>query len=554
MNYLHGLVKEIIQTIIPEQNISKYITTPPSIDLGDVAFGCFALAKVYKKSPNEIAKDIASKVSHKLVKNVNAVGPYVNFYFNSKLLLIELFEQLESGKLFEDMKVSNPQKIMIEFSQPNTHKNFHVGHLRNVAIGDSLVQIHRALGHEVIAANYYGDFGIDIAKCLWYRNKISDTEQTTAALGAAYTAANSELEKNPEDLDEVRGFLKELNCENSSVYFSYLETRQWCLDEFQDIYQWLNVSFDVDFFESVVEKSASKIVDYYLSNGIFTTSNNAIVCDLNPELDTPALVRKSDGSSLYLTWDLALAKEKFDNYKIDRSYYVVGSEQRFHFQQLFLTLQKMGYDRAKDCEHISYELVMLPEGKMSSRNGTAIPFRQLQSNICNIIAQKMEGRLGCSQGIIHRLAVACLKYGMLQVGKNKPVIFEMNQWTNLKGDTGIYLLYTIARLRSILSKVTLNSDTINNISELNSNEERALLNHLFGITETLQHSADLLDSSILANWVFSGSQLFNKFYDTCHIVDSEESVKQARIVLIKTANVILTYALSLLGIATVDIM
>ncbi|MCA9573426.1 MAG: arginine--tRNA ligase, partial [Myxococcales bacterium] len=222
-----------------------------------------------------------------------------------------------------------------------------------------------------------------------------------------------------------------------------------------------DVRFDHDFFESQVEHEGQAIVDEQLLKGVFVESQGAIICDLTEEGLGACLVRKGDGASLYMTWDLALARRKFDDFDVERSMYVVGSEQRHHFQQLFATLARMGYERAKDCRHVAYELVMLPSGKMSSRKGTAIPLHVLWDTVRDAIRTRMESegrdeRAGWDatrwNETVERVVVACLKYGMLHVTNNRRVVFDVEAWTNPEGDTGAYLLYALARIAGIQRK------------------------------------------------------------------------------------------------------
>ncbi|MCA9571836.1 MAG: arginine--tRNA ligase, partial [Myxococcales bacterium] len=448
-------------------DFDRFLSPPPKPEMGDLAFGCFGLAKALRKSPAQIATDVAAGITAGgWIASVEAAGPYVNFRGDTARVLEHTARTVAAGSLLSPP--AGQPRVMIEFSQPNTHKFFHVGHLRNVAVGDALVRILRAHGHDVVPANYYGDFGIDVAKCLWWLQTHPELQapehDRTTFLGKAYTDANDVLDPAKVDeptrqsnLGQVRRVLQGLEHRDPAVWPLYQRTRQWCLDEFAATYAWLGVDFEVDFFESEMEGPANAIVDHYIAEGVFTVSDGAIVCDLTPDLDVPALVRKSDGTSLYMTWDLALAKVKFDDWGVQKSLYVVGSEQRFHFQQLFKALERMGYERAKDCRHVAYELVQLPDGKMSSRKGTAIPLHTLRTAVADAILAKLaeaNARVepDAVDDTVRKLSVACLKYGMLSVGVNKRVIFSLDDWTKFEGDTGAYLLYMVARMRSLLRK------------------------------------------------------------------------------------------------------
>jgi len=559
-------------------DLGAQLSPPPKVEMGDLAFPCFPLAKIRRAAPPRIAADLAEAISALLpegspIAAVKALGPYVNFFADPAALLDGLHATLEDGTFLARLKSAEPARVMIEFSQPNTHKVFHVGHLRNVTIGDALVRVFRARGHDVVAANYYGDFGIDVAKCLWWLDSHPGeppAEGRTAWLGSAYTAATkrvAEAEAASEDEGramkaEIRAVLTALEAGEAAITARYRETRQWCLDEFADIYAWLGVSFDHDFFESELEEAGKQVVDDELAKGVFVESRGAIICDLEAEGLGAALVRKSDGSSLYMTWDLALARRKFDEFHVQKSMYVVGAEQTLHFQQLFATLGKMGYERAADCRHVSYELVMLPEGKMSSRKGTAIPFHVLRTRVLEAIRARMsagEAQDG-EAAAAEKVAIACLKYGMLHVGNTRRVIFDIDDWTNPEGDTGAYLLYSLARIAGIQRKAAAAGIDLEAAAPVASGSgfggeaERALLGHLGSFPAVVARVEATCDPSHLATFLFEGAKAFSRFYQTCPVLKAEPALQQARLKLAACAQRIFTEALTLLGIDPVTSM
>ncbi|MDA1193779.1 MAG: arginine--tRNA ligase [Planctomycetota bacterium] len=580
-------------------DLGALLAPPPKVEMGDLAFPCFALAKSRRAAPPKIAADLAAAIQDAglaaggAIAEVKALGPYVNFFADPVAELQGLCRAVADGSFFAATRTAAPQRVMIEFSQPNTHKVFHVGHLRNVAVGDALVRIFRARGHDVVAANYYGDFGIDVAKCLYQlgtgQQGSPPAEGRTAWLGEAYVAANAPLAVAKKKIEEaaaaeddeakqaaiaahtaifapIRAVLTALETGDPETMALYRETRQWCLDEFARIYAWLGVQFDHDFFESEVEEEGARLVDEYLAKGVFVESRGAIIADLEADGLPVALVRKSDGSSLYLTWDLALARRKFDEFGIETSIYVVGAEQTLHFQQLFAALAKMGYARAKDCRHIAYELVMLPSGKMSSRNGTAIPLHELRTRVTDAIRAKMEAearpeRAAWSetqwQATIERVAIACLKYGMLKVGTTRRVIFDIEDWTNPEGDTGAYLLYSLARIAGIQRKaeqtVALDADVPAG-SGFGNDAERALVGHLQRYGAEVARAEETCDPSGLAAFLFDGAKHFSRFYQECPVLQAEPALRKARLMLAAATQAVFTRALDLLGIEPVEAM
>ncbi len=557
------------------------LNPPPKVEMGDLAFGCFALAKERRQAPAAIARDLAAALRPQgPVARVEAAGPYVNFFLAPAGVLEDLSRALADGSFDARLRAPRPRRVMIEFSQPNTHKAFHVGHLRNVVLGDSLVRLLRARGHDVVAANYYGDFGIDVAKCLWWlRTHPALTPPATGRttwLGDAYTQATLALEaahaRDPDEgrrlQAEVRAVLRALEEGEPDVAALYRETRQWCLDEFRSIYADLGVAFDVEFYESEMEAAGQRVVDEFLARGVFERSQGAVICDLSDRGLGAALVRKSDGASLYLTWDLALAREKFDRYDIEQSIYVVGSEQTLHFRQLFAVLERMGYERARDCRHVAYELVMLPEGKMSSRRGTAIPMARLSEAVRAAVAARMaaappgEGvaALGAADRAEaeRRVALACLRYGMLGVGTNRRVVFDLEEWTNPEGDTGAYLLYVLARIAGIFRKAGgpaggpgPAAGPAGDAPVLVHEAERALLNHLLHLPETVARAEAELEPALLAHYLFDGAQRFSRFYQECPVLKAEGPVRRARLLLLGATQAVFESGLALLGIEPV---
>lgn len=585
---LRAAVVEVLSGVLGEElgrdELPRFLSDPPTPEQGDVAFGCFGLAKLRRKPPAAVAIELAQELGARgfapdgLLRSVEAAGPYLNFRASPSALLDRVCRSVAAGRLLDDAVSPTPQRVMIEFSQPNTHKPFHVGHLRNVALGDSLVRINRALGHTVVAANYFGDFGIDVAKCLWWLDTHPDlvppADGRTSWLGAAYIAANDAIKPGKNDdpetraergrlLDAVRALLHDMETQTEPVWGKYRETRQWCLDEFAELYAWLDVAFDVVFYESEVEEAGSAVVSDCLARGVFEMSDGAVVCRLEPEIEVPALVRKRDGTSLYLTWDLALAKRKFDEHAIERSIYVVGSEQRFHFQQLFATLRKMGYARAADCRHVAYELVVLPEGKMSSRDGTAVPLHVLRAAVEAATAERTAIPPGANRDeVVHRVGVACLKYGMLRIGVNKRVVFSLDDWTNPEGDTGAYLLYGLARIRSIVRRahaelgvqVDLGDGVQPGSAFGEAAAERGLLSHLLALPGAVERAAAGDDPSTLAGWAYDAARAYSRFHHECPVLKAEPDLLRARLALIQATDAALTLGLHLLGITPLDAM
>ncbi len=566
-------------------DLDAALAAPPRVEMGDLAFPCFALAKALRKAPPAIAADLAAAIRPAgTLARVEAAGPFVNFHADAGAMLDDLCRCLADGRFDHAARSERPSRVMIEFSQPNTHKPFHVGHLRNLVLGDALVRAFRARGHDVVAANYYGDFGIDVAKCLWWirthPEESPPADHRIAWLGSCYVRATARVDEL-EAADPVvaaatksaiRDVLRGMEEGDPAIRALYEETRRWCLDGFRAIYDSLGVTFDHDFFESEVEREGQALVDEYLKRGVFVESRGAIICDLESEGLGANLVRKGDGASLYMTWDLALARRKFEDFGVEKSLYVVGSEQRHHFQQLFATLRRMGYERAVDCRHVAYELVMLPTGKMSSRKGSAIPLHVLWDTVRDAIRKRMEGEgreeraawdAATWDDTVERVVVACLKYGMLHVTNNRRVVFDVDAWTNPEGDTGAYLLYALARVAGLQRKAEAPIPALADGVAARSGStdvgfghetERALLGHLLTYPDVLARMEASCEPAVLAAFLFDATKFFSRFYAACPVLRAPEPLRSARWQLVNATEAVLRRGFDVLGLPVVRVM
>ena len=553
-----------------EVHLLALLEQPPDPEMGDYAFPCFQLARQFRKAPPAIAAELAeqwaaSGASTPGVEQVRAVGPYLNFTIAPGALASEILPALADGSAFSTAPAETRERVMIEFSQPNTHKGFHVGHLRNVALGDALCRIFRYNGYEVVGANYIGDVGTHIAKCLWYYQRFNEEappeQQRGEWLGELYTKATLLLEDAPADQREtyqleVREILQKLEGGDSELDTTWQETRQWSLDDFEEIYKWLGVHFDRIFFESEVDDEGKEIVLQGEQGNMFQVSDGAIGIDLEDEKLGFFLLLKSDGTTLYSTKDLALAKRKFEQYGIDRSIYVVGAEQTLHFKQVFATLRKMGYEQAELCHHLPYALVMLPDGKMSSRAGNVILFSQLREKILNSLrTQHFQARQGEwpdaeIEETSRRVAIAALKYGMLAQDPAKNIIFSMEDWLKTEGDTGTYLVYAYVRICSIVRQLGIEPSAEADCSLLVHPNEKALSRRLLDFNRVVWSAGEQFKPSLLAHALYGLARDFSRAYTTCSVKHAETpDLQHARLLLFHGVAETLKQGLDLLGIA-----
>lgn len=552
--------KQEIISLLKKQGVKDIeLSIPPDPKLGDFALPCFKLTKQFKQDPILIAKTLAKKISKtKLIKEVKEVGPYLNFFINKQEFAGSLIKDILKEKDNYGKAKPKKEKVMVEHSQPNTHKGFHIGHLRNVCLGDALVRIMRFNGFPVIAANYINDTGAHVAKCIWcylkYGKGNEPKENKGEWLGKIYTDAIKKIAQNPELKDEVNEIHRKIEANDPELTKVWKQTRQWSLDDFNNIYKILDVKFDQWFYDNELTEPGKKFVKELLKKKIAEISEQAAIVNLEKYGLDIALVLKSDGSALYLTKDFALADKKFRKYKIDRSIYVVAAEQRLHFQQLFKILELYGFKQAKKCFHLSYELVMLKEGKMSSRAGNIVLFSELLNNIKQKLAHEVAKRHPDwtekqKQTAINKIAIAAMKFIMLNHENNKVIIFDPEKALDFEGETGPYIQYAHARICSIIKKYEKKEVKKEFQSKLlKTKEEEKLITVLSNFENIVDQAANSYKPHLFARYMLDLAQAFNEFYHACPILQAREEVKQARLNLILAVKQILKTGLNLLGI------
>ncbi|MCX6710221.1 MAG: arginine--tRNA ligase [Candidatus Woesearchaeota archaeon] len=569
-----------------EEDIESLIEVPPKMEMGDYAFPCFSFAKSMKKSPAQIAMDISKKANSALseknylfIERVESTGPYLNFFLKKGIFAEKVLKEIIAKGDSYGSGEKKKDKVMVEFSDPNTHKAFHIGHLRNASIGDSLVRVMRFSGYNVTAANYIGDVGAHVGKCLWALEKFHSGElgkipknERGEFLGQVYTDATKRIaeaeEKKDSSLKEEAALIaKKLEEGDSSLTKLWKETREWSIEEFKRIYRELGINFDIYFFESEVEKKGKEIVSELLKKKIAEESRGAIIVDLKKYNLDVFLILRTDKTALYATKDLGLAEDKFRKYEIDRSIYVVGSEQKMYFQQLFKTLELMGFPNAKKCYHLAHELVMLEEGKMSSREGNVVTYGTLASEMMKKAESEIEKRhpewaKKEKEDTAKKIAIAAMKFSMLNQDNNKPIIFSIVKALDFEGETASYVQYACTRASSILrkekeeNKKFIPAEEIKSadLSVLNSAEESALIRKLSEFPSVISKATEEYKPFIIPKYLLELSKQFSIFYRECQIMKAEEKVKKARLILTESARTVIANGLSLIGIPALERM
>lgn len=552
-------------------DVYKMLGEPPNLDMGHLAFPCFSLAKTARKAPPQIAATIAQNLAASdIVAEAKVQGPYLNFTLNMKAVGEKVLALILSGEFFKLKLTDNHQKMMIEYSQPNTHKILHVGHMRNLCLGNALIRMLRYTGHDVLAVTYPGDVGTHVAKCLWYLKYHNlepiPAENKGAWLGNLYTKAHLKLEhelgspSEPQNRAELTAILKELHDGKGEFFELWRETREWSINLMQEAYDWADVKFDRWFWESEVDAPSLKYVSELYEQGKLVKDNGAIGMDLSEDNLGFCLLIKSDGTGLYSTKDVELARKKFEEYGVDHSIYIVDNRQAYHFKQVFKVLEKLGFENAKNCYHLQYDVVELPDGAMSSRKGNIVPLMTLiesmQKEIKEKYLSKYEGDWSAEEieNTAKDIAAGAIKYGMIRVDNNRKIIFDLGEWLALDGETGPYLQYVCARINSLCNRLGPVKNDVD-WSLLSAKEEVELALKVQRFNDVALGAAENFKTATLTSYLFELGKLFNSFYANCEIgTAATVELKETRLALAEACGKVMKTGLAIIGIHAPDRM
>lgn len=562
-NYPLQKFKSQIIAVLKKQNIEAGRLEKPPLGIdADLSFPCFSLAKQMKKSPAEIAKELSQKIKlpkETLIKKVEASGPYLNFYANWSAMGQELLEKIDEK--YGASEIGRKEKVMIEFSEPNPNKPMHIGHARNTFLGDSLSRIMSAAGYDVVRVNYYNDSGIHVAKTVlgylkWGGGKIPD-KKSDHFVGAFYEKFNAEAAKNPQLEREARELLKKIEAGDKETTALWKKVRGWCIDGFNETYRRLGITFDIVLFESDFEKAGREVVKRATELGIaFKDKDGEIVAKLEPYGMPNCIILRSDGTTLYATKDLAVAAYKFDKYRVKKSIYVVGAEQEQYLAQIFKMLELLGYENARNMHHLRYGLVMLPEGKMSSRKGIVVLLDTMADELKEAVAEIIERSHPDIKGketVSEKVGIGALKFALIKTSPEKTILFNKEEVTQFDGDTGPYVQYAYARASSILRNEILEKKF--DASLLKEPDETLLVKKIAEFPEIVEHSAEAYQPHLVAVYLLELTHIFNTFYQKVPVLKADtEELKNARLHLVSGVRQVIGNGLSLLGIEALEEM
>ncbi|MEI7498198.1 MAG: arginine--tRNA ligase [Candidatus Falkowbacteria bacterium] len=563
------LAKEVNEALnLDLVNASDFVY-PPNPEMGDLSLACFAIAKSSKQSPNELAQFLVGKIkSTGLIRGVQAVGPYCNISLNKSLFCQKLMTEIAKNKDQYGKNTSGKKaRVMIEYSNGNTHKEYHVGHLRNISYGDSVYRLLAANGYEAIPVSYINDFGIHVAKTLWWlthpnnpdninRVKPDELENKGYFLGQTYAAASAVLGDNEDKKIEVGEYMHQIESRQGEIYDLWQQTRQWSIDQFACVYQELGVQFVDTFYESDYIDEGLKIAGELYAKHFLVKSQGAVIADLSEYSLNVLMFLRTDGTALYPVADLPLAMAKFKKYKLKKSIYVVDIRQGLYFKQLFKVLELLGYK--EEMMHLGYEFVKLPEGMMSSRTGNVVSYEDLKDKTIerariSTAEKHRDWSTEKVEKVARAIAFGAIKFEMLKVSREKPITFDVETSLRFDGYTAAYLQYTCARIASMERKAAdIKFDAKG--ADLDHPKEHALALKLARYPEVIQQAGDNYEPSELAKYLFELAQLVNDYYHDVPVLKADPELAKSRLELLSATKQIIANGFNLLGIEIIDEM
>lgn len=552
MDFKQKVVELVSEQVdLPKEKISMLIERPKNPKMGDYAFPAFALAKIEHKNPALIAKDIAEKISDDNFTSIQAVGPYVNFAIDhAKLVNATLNDVLTEKEHFGDQKLGEGN-VPIDMSSPNIAKPMSMGHLRSTVIGNSIAKTLEKVGYTPIKINYLGDYGTQFGKLITaYRlwgNEEDVKKDPITNLFHYYVKFHEEAEKDPKLEDEGRAAFKKLENGDEEEIKLWKWFREVSLQEFNRIYKELGVTFDSYNGEAFFNDKMQPVVDELREKGLLEESRGAQVVNLGED-ENPALILKSDGSSLYMTRDLAAALYRKKEYDFVMSLYVAGGEQTGHFKQLKQVLKKMGYDWSDNIHHIPFGLITQGGKKLSTRKGNVVFLDQVLKDAVSLAEQQIEEKnpnLSNKKQVAHDVGVGAVVFHDLKNDRMDNFDFDLEEVVRFEGDTGPYVQYTNARAQSILRKAN-KEISMDNLS-LNDDWSFAVAKALADFPAIVEKASEKFEPSIIAKYALDLSKKFNKYYANVRILDEDDQLN-ARLALVQATSIVLTEALRLLGV------
>lgn len=553
---LTGLEKSVIE---------NSLETPPEEKLGDLAFPCFPLARVMRKAPPLIAKELAEKFNgDETLDRVEAVGGYLNFFYNRAAFETETINAINAvGDLWGKSDMGNGKTVLVEYSSPNIAKPFHIGHLFSTAVGNSLACIYKHLGYNVQSLNHLGDWGTQFGKLIsaykrWGDREVIEKDPINELL-KIYVKFHEEAEKHPELEDEARDYFKKLEDGDTETTELWQYFRDISLVEYKSVYDLLGVEFDSYNGEAFYSDKMDEVVDILREKGLLVESEGAQVVDLSDENMPPCIILKSNGATIYATRDIAAALYRHRTYDFYKNVYVVGNPQRLHFKQFFTVMKKAGWEWADDCVHVGFGLVRFGGKNLSTRHGDVVFLDDvLRESIDKTreIIEKNGSAVENKEDAAKKIGIGAILYTFLRSTREKDIDLSWDTMLDFEGESGPYCQYGYARGRSILRRAADIDYSGADMSKATSDEEYSLVKQLNAFGEAVKNAADKYEPFYINRYVTDLTKTFNKFYNTHPILkdDVDDETKKARLALVDASTRVIKTALGLLGIETVESM
>lgn len=553
--------KKKIVDLLPEGIDETQIESPKNKEMGDWAFPCFVLAKTMRKSPKMIAEELADQIQKDMpdfLEKVEAVAGFLNFTIDSKLMIKDTIQEVVfKGESFGKSDVGQQQRIIVEYSATNIAKPFHIGHLRSTAIGESLARMYRFLGYDVFTINHLGDYGTQFGKLIvayqkWGEPKVIEQNPIPELL-KLYVRFHQEAEKNPELDQEARDWFTKLEHNDNEAYELWSFFREVSLDEFKRVYKKLDTHFDSWNGEAFYSDKMPAVLEALREKKLLTLSEGAQIVDLSSFDLLPALVTKRDGSTLYLTRDLATAIYRETTYHPVKCLYVVGMTQSLHFKQVFAVLKRMGHDWVEHFHHIPFGQISLEEGSLSTRSGNVVflddVLEQSYEKTLAVMKEKNPD-LPNMTAVARDIGYGAVIFQELYTSREKDYLFSFEKFGSFTGETGPYVQYTHARCCSILNRYRKDHEMPYaediDISLLTDSETVIFLKSVRRYTDVVELAVRENSPHIVARYVIELAQNFNRFYHENSILNADRETQKARVLVVDIARTVLKSAMSLI--------
>ncbi len=560
MDYRKYIAEKLNIDGIEVNDLASFIEVPPTLEMGDFALPCFKLAKILRSSPIMIAENLQKAfICDNVISSCTAVNGYLNFKLNRLSTSLGVLDKvLKDGDKYGSSDIGLNKTVLVEYSSINIAKPFHIGHLSTTVIGSALYKIYKFLGYNVVAINHLGDYGTQFGKLIVAFKKWSNVEAVKEGrlkeLTRIYVKFHEEAKLHPELDDEARHYFKliETGDKDSNELFNLF--KQITLEEVDKIYKLLNVTFDSYAGESFYTDKMAPIVEELKEKNLLKESDGASIVDLEKYDMPPCLILKSDGSSLYATRDLAAADYRHKTYDFYKCLYVVAYQQNLHFKQFFKVLELMGREWAKDLVHVSYGMVSLEDGAMSTRAGKVVLLEDVINKTigrAKEVIEKKNPDLENKEAVAKAVGTGAVIFSALLNNKIKDIVFSYDRVLSFEGETCPYVQYTVARCNSVLSKLgEPNKFIVNDMTD----DEYGVISVLSKFNEIVVSASEKYEPSIITRYALDLATAFNKFYMNCKIAIEDEQLRNFRLTIAKAVKITLTNALTLLGIDTVEKM